>query len=184
MSDDDDTYRRVSLTTSGGEGEGRHDVIRHRRHRSSDAHNNHRLLASSPSFSDTLSLGSSSSSTTSWDDKQDRNQFARFADTMRTRVEAKKVELNATLQEKLPEWRSRGQQYGNLARETGLEWSRKGKEAVDRWKKERGKRFTCEKAMLCSWVYQRNRCTTAASYTTQAGRCLWHALGPGCRMDV
>ncbi|ORY94507.1 Rho GTPase activation protein [Syncephalastrum racemosum] len=136
MSDDDETYRRVSLSTPGG-GEGGQDLTRHRRHRSSDAQTNHRFMASSPSFSDTLSLGSSSSSTTSWDDKQDRNQFARFADTMRTRVEAKKLELNATLQEKLPEWRSRGQQYGNLARETGLEWSRKGKEAVDRWKKER-----------------------------------------------
>ncbi|CAO3612595.1 unnamed protein product [Cunninghamella echinulata] len=40
------------------------------------------------------------------------------------------------MQEKLPEWRSRGAMYSNRARETSMEWSRKGKEAVDKWKKE------------------------------------------------
>jgi hypothetical protein len=52
-------------------------------------------------------------------------------------VEQKKLELNASMQERLPEWRSRGVMYGNRARETSMEWSRKGKEAVDRWKKDR-----------------------------------------------
>lgn len=62
--------------------------------------------------------------------------FSRIADSVRDKVETKKLEINATVQEKLPEWKSRGQLYGNLARETGMEWSRKGKEAVDRWRKE------------------------------------------------
>ncbi|KAI8391407.1 Rho GTPase activation protein [Radiomyces spectabilis] len=69
--------------------------------------------------------------------------FSKLADTVRDtrfRVEAKKSELNATMQEKLPEWKSRGVMYGHLARETSIEWGRKGKEAVDRWKKERAER--------------------------------------------
>lgn len=65
--------------------------------------------------------------------------FSKLAGTVRdtrSKVEQKKSELNASMQEKLPEWRSRGVMYGNRARETSIEWSRKGKEVVDRWKKE------------------------------------------------
>ncbi|KAI8067577.1 Rho GTPase activation protein [Gongronella butleri] len=61
--------------------------------------------------------------------------FSKFA-TMRSKVEQKTTELNATVQERLPEWRSRGAMYSNMARETGLEWGRKGKEAVDRWREQ------------------------------------------------
>ncbi|KAI8335195.1 Rho GTPase activation protein [Chlamydoabsidia padenii] len=94
-------------------------------------------------FSDSSST--SSSSAFSFDDtKPDKNSvLTKLADTVRdtrTKVEQKKSELNATMQERLPEWRSRGAMVGNRARETSMEWSRKGKEAVDRWKKDRQER--------------------------------------------
>ncbi|KAI8993514.1 Rho GTPase activation protein [Pilobolus umbonatus] len=63
--------------------------------------------------------------------------FAKLVRDTRSKVEQKTLEINATVQEKLPEWKSRGALYSNRAKETGIEWSRKGKEAVDRWKKER-----------------------------------------------
>ncbi|KAI9029886.1 Rho GTPase activation protein [Phycomyces nitens] len=65
--------------------------------------------------------------------------FSKLTSTVRdtrSKVEAKKTELNATMQEKLPEWKSRSVMYGNIARETGIEWGRRGKVAVERWKKE------------------------------------------------
>ncbi|CAO3622995.1 unnamed protein product [Cunninghamella blakesleeana] len=97
------------------------------------------------SFSDT---SSTSSSELSFEDntpiKQNNNNttssvFSKLAGTVRdtrSKVEQKKSELNASMQEKLPEWRSRGVMYGNRARETSMEWSRKGKEVVDKWKKD------------------------------------------------
>ncbi|ORX60448.1 Rho GTPase activation protein [Hesseltinella vesiculosa] len=108
--------------------------------------------------SDTSSLASSSSSSAFSFDEQQQEQpirqrppppppttpsssvFSKLAITMRDtrhKVEQKRTELNATVHERLPEWRSRGMMYSNLARETGLEWSRKGKEAVDRWREKR-----------------------------------------------
>lgn len=100
------------------------------------------IMAPTSPYSDTVSLSSSSSSSSSWhgDSIGTSAFFSRIADTVRDKVEAKKLEINATMQEKLPEWKMRGAMYGNLARETGIEWSRKGKEAVDRWKKELAER--------------------------------------------
>ncbi|KAI8067615.1 Rho GTPase activation protein [Gilbertella persicaria] len=63
--------------------------------------------------------------------------FAKFVRDTRSRVEQKTSEINATMQEKLPEWKQRGAMYSTKAKETSIEWSRRGKEAVDRWKKER-----------------------------------------------
>jgi hypothetical protein len=63
--------------------------------------------------------------------------FAKLVRDTRSKVEQKTSEINATMQEKLPEWKSRGVMYSNKAKEASIEWSRKGKEAVDRWKKER-----------------------------------------------
>ncbi|KAI9495927.1 Rho GTPase activation protein [Zychaea mexicana] len=89
-----------------------------------------------PSSPDSVPL-----STTSSDDNDSGNdRFARLMRDTRTKMEAKKLELNATMQEKLPEWKLRGALYSQYARETGIEWSRKGKEAVDRWKKELAER--------------------------------------------
>jgi hypothetical protein len=91
------------------------------------------------SFSDTSSTSSSSSSAFSFTDSKP-SVLSKLAGTVRdtrTKVEQKKTELNATMHERLPEWRSRGVMVGNRARETSMEWSRKGKEAVDRWKKDR-----------------------------------------------
>ncbi|CAO3592714.1 unnamed protein product [Absidia cylindrospora] len=119
---------------------------------------------SSP-FSDSSSTCSTSSSAFSFDDDTEakRNNhstttttaaspsvLSKLAGTVRdtrTKVEQKKSELNASMQERLPEWRSRGVMYGNRARETSLEWSRKGKEAVDQWKKDRQDK-TSENAVL------------------------------------
>ncbi|KAI8341410.1 Rho GTPase activation protein [Chlamydoabsidia padenii] len=110
-------------------------------------------ISDSSSITSTSSSSSSSTSTSAFsfdgvEDKLGNNKsntttssvLSKLAGTVRdtrTRVEQKKLELNASMQERLPEWRSRGVMYGNLARETSLEWSRKGKEAVDRWKKDR-----------------------------------------------
>ncbi|KAG0168767.1 hypothetical protein DFQ29_010016, partial [Apophysomyces sp. BC1021] len=69
--------------------------------------------------------------------------FSKLAGTVRdtrSKVEAKKSELNATMQEKLPEWKSRSVMYGHMARDKGMEWGQRGKDAVDRWKKERAER--------------------------------------------
>ncbi|KAG2228326.1 hypothetical protein INT45_011118 [Circinella minor] len=75
------------------------------------------------------------------DDNENGNvRFTRLMRDTRTKMEAKKLELNATMQEKLPEWKLRGAMYSQYARETGIEWSRKGKETVDRWKKELAER--------------------------------------------
>ncbi|KAG1041159.1 hypothetical protein G6F43_012156 [Rhizopus delemar] len=63
--------------------------------------------------------------------------FAKLVRDTRSKVEQKTSEINATMQEKLPEWKSRGVMYSNKAKEASIEWSRKGKEAVDRWKKDR-----------------------------------------------
>lgn len=63
--------------------------------------------------------------------------FARFVRDTRSKVEQKTSEINATMQEKLPEWKLRGALYSNKAKETSIEWSRRGKVAVDRWKKDR-----------------------------------------------
>ncbi|KAI9281635.1 Rho GTPase activation protein [Sporodiniella umbellata] len=63
--------------------------------------------------------------------------FAKLVRDTRSKVEQKTSEINATVQEKLPEWKSRGALYSNKAKEASIEWSKKGKEAVDRWKKDR-----------------------------------------------
>lgn len=63
--------------------------------------------------------------------------FTNLVQKTRSQVEQKTSEINATMQEKLPEWKQRGALYSNKAKETGMEWSRRGKEAVDRWKKDR-----------------------------------------------
>jgi hypothetical protein len=63
--------------------------------------------------------------------------FAKLVRDTRSKVEQKTSEINATMQEKLPEWKQRGALYSNKAKETGIEWSRRGKESVDRWKKDR-----------------------------------------------
>lgn len=63
--------------------------------------------------------------------------FAKLVRDTRSKVGQKTSEINATMQEKLPEWKSRSVMYSNKAKEASIEWGRKGKEAVDRWKKER-----------------------------------------------
>ncbi|KAI9469945.1 MAG: Rho GTPase activation protein [Benjaminiella poitrasii] len=90
-----------------------------------------------------MSSAFSSTSSEQFDLNDGRNSnnissnFAKLVRDTRSKVEQKTSELNATMQEKLPEWKQRGAMYSNKAKETGIEWSRKGKEAVDRWKKER-----------------------------------------------
>lgn len=73
--------------------------------------------------------------------------FTNLVQKTRSQVEQKTSEINATMQEKLPEWKQRGALYSSKAKETGIEWSRRGKEAVDRWKKDRA--GLCVVAMLC-----------------------------------
>ncbi|KAL7310871.1 hypothetical protein PS15m_010310 [Mucor circinelloides] len=69
--------------------------------------------------------------------------FTNLVQKTRSQVEQKTSEINATMQEKLPEWKQRGAMYSNKAKETGMEWSRRGKEAVDRWKKDRAEENVC-----------------------------------------
>ncbi|RUS12660.1 hypothetical protein BC938DRAFT_478601, partial [Jimgerdemannia flammicorona] len=52
-------------------------------------------------------------------------------------ISQKKAELNAVVAERLPEWKSKGAELGNIAKETGMVWGKKGWEAVDKWKKTR-----------------------------------------------
>ncbi|SAL98206.1 hypothetical protein [Absidia glauca] len=96
---------------------------------------------SSSAFSfDGAEVNHGSSSNSNNNNNNASSVLSKLAGTVRdtrTMVEQKKLELNASMQERLPEWRSRGVMYGNRARETSMEWSRKGKEAVDRWKKDR-----------------------------------------------
>ncbi|KAI7899360.1 Rho GTPase activation protein [Cokeromyces recurvatus] len=95
------------------------------------------------SDTDSESSMSSAFSSSSCELNENRNlnnissNFAKLVRDTRFKVEQKTSEINATMQEKLPEWKQRGAIYSNKAKETGIEWSRKGKEAVDRWKKER-----------------------------------------------
>ncbi|KAI9250675.1 Rho GTPase activation protein [Helicostylum pulchrum] len=63
--------------------------------------------------------------------------FAKLVQNTRSKVEQKTSVINATMQEKLPEWKQRGAMYSTKAKETSMEWSRRGKVAVDRWKKDR-----------------------------------------------
>ncbi|KAI8380764.1 Rho GTPase activation protein [Blakeslea trispora] len=77
--------------------------------------------------------------------------FAKLVRDTRSKVEQKTSEINATVQEKLPEWKQRGAIYSNKAKETSIEWSRRGKEAVDRWKKEK-----LEQAMSSRSSHQQN----------------------------
>lgn len=73
--------------------------------------------------------------------------FAKLVQNTRTKVEQKKSEINATMQEKLPEWKMRGAMYSKQAKDTSIEWSRRGKEAVDRWKKDRAGKL-CDRYRL------------------------------------
>lgn len=41
------------------------------------------------------------------------------------------------MSETLPEWRVRSAEFGSMAKETGMEWGKRGRDAVDRWKKDR-----------------------------------------------
>lgn len=99
-------------------------------------------------LSDTNSDSSMSSAFSAYSadlyDTEDRNTpsnskqfFTNLVQKTRSQVEQKTSEINATMQEKLPEWKQRGAMYSNKAKETGIEWSRRGKEAVDKWKKDR-----------------------------------------------
>jgi hypothetical protein len=82
-----------------------------------------------------------SSMSSAFSDDEDKKSpqpfFAKLVRDTRSKVEQKTSVLNATVQEKLPEWKKQGQIYSNRAKETGMEWSRRGKEAVDRWKREK-----------------------------------------------
>ncbi|CEP16180.1 hypothetical protein [Parasitella parasitica] len=98
---------------------------------SSDANSDSSM---SSAFSTTSSADLCDSTTTPSNSKQ---FFTNLVQKTRSQVEQKTSEINATMQEKLPEWKQRGAMYSNKAKETGMEWSRRGKEAVDRWKKDR-----------------------------------------------
>lgn len=83
--------------------------------------------------------------------------FAKLVQNTRTKVEQTKSEINATMQEKLPEWKMRGAMYSKQAKDTSIEWSRRGKEAVDRWKKDRaGNYVIIEINFLCILKYNAN----------------------------
>jgi hypothetical protein len=85
-------------------------------------------------YHDTLTISSNANASSSSTQKQ---FFAKLVRDTRSKVEQKTSEINATMQEKLPEWKQRGAMYSKQAKETSIEWSRRGKEAVDRWKKDR-----------------------------------------------
>ncbi|KAI8368894.1 Rho GTPase activation protein [Choanephora cucurbitarum] len=78
--------------------------------------------------------------------------FAKLVRDTRSKVEQKTSEINATVQEKLPEWKQRGAIYSSKAKETSIEWSRRGKEAVDRWKKEKSE----EQVISSRFSHQQN----------------------------
>ncbi|RCH85280.1 40S ribosomal protein S6, partial [Rhizopus stolonifer] len=89
----------------------------------------------SEAFSDYETEGTKS--TNNNNNNSSQQFFAKLVRDTRSKVEQKTLEINATVQEKLPEWKSRGALYSTKAREASIEWSKKGKEAVDRWKKDR-----------------------------------------------
>ncbi|KAI9289784.1 Rho GTPase activation protein [Umbelopsis sp. AD052] len=52
----------------------------------------------------------------------------------KSQLEVRKGEFMA---ETLPEWKVRSAEFSSMAKETGMEWSKRGRDAVDRWKKDR-----------------------------------------------
>lgn len=86
-------------------------------------------------YHDTRAISSSAAAASG--SNNNKQFFAKLVRDTRSKVEQKTSEINATMQEKLPEWKQRGAMYSKQAKETSIEWSRRGKEAVDRWKKDR-----------------------------------------------
>lgn len=78
--------------------------------------------------------------------------FAKLVQNTRSKVGQKKSEINATMQEKLPEWKMRGAMYSKQAKDTSIEWSRRGKEAVDRWKKDRAGNVCLEEGLYFLFI--------------------------------
>jgi hypothetical protein len=52
----------------------------------------------------------------------------------RSQLEVRKGEF---MSETLPEWKVRSAELSSMAKETGMEWGKRGRDAVDRWKKDR-----------------------------------------------
>ncbi|KAI8576651.1 hypothetical protein K450DRAFT_256056 [Umbelopsis ramanniana AG] len=56
---------------------------------------------------------------------------------MRDKKSQLEVRKGEFMSETLPEWKVRSAEFSSMAKETGMEWSKRGRDAVDRWKKER-----------------------------------------------
>jgi hypothetical protein len=65
----------------------------------------------------------------------------RLAETMRDKRSQLEVRKDEFMSETLPEWKVRGAEFSSMAKETGMEWSKRGRDAVDRWKKDRMSKF-------------------------------------------
>jgi hypothetical protein len=65
----------------------------------------------------------------------------RLAETMRDKRSQLEVRKDEFMSETLPEWKVRSADFSSMAKETGMEWSKRGRTAVDRWKKDRMSMF-------------------------------------------
>lgn len=61
----------------------------------------------------------------------------RLAETMRDKRSQLEVRKGEFMSETLPEWKVRSAELSSMAKETGMEWGKRGRDAVDRWKKDR-----------------------------------------------
>lgn len=75
----------------------------------------------------------------------------RLAETMRDKRSQLEVRKDEFMSETLPEWKVRSADFSSMAKETGMEWSKRGRTAVDRWKKDRMSMF-CSFFSCCEAV--------------------------------
>jgi hypothetical protein len=67
----------------------------------------------------------------------------RLAETVRDKRSMLEVRKDEFMSETLPEWKVRSAEFSSMAKETGMEWSKRGRVAVDRWKKDRMSMHLC-----------------------------------------
>ncbi|KAG2177752.1 hypothetical protein INT43_002999, partial [Umbelopsis isabellina] len=61
----------------------------------------------------------------------------RLAESMRDKRSLLEVRKDEFMSETLPEWKVRSAEFSSMAKETSMEWGKRGRDTIDRWKKDR-----------------------------------------------
>lgn len=56
---------------------------------------------------------------------------------MRDKRSLLEVRKDEFMSETLPEWKVKSAEFSSMAKETGMEWGKRGRDTIDRWKKDR-----------------------------------------------